>query len=232
MSPRWYQQSESARRWLSLLIVACFLSLAAYFAGQALRVEMTGPASRNQSMRSMPVGWELQIIFVSSSSCIGNTVEGFAKAVREAKQLLAQRSDSLGIAFSTVGVAKDWNIETGYRYLTEQEWSGPQTPEFDLEFGRWDEISVGRNWGNTIISHYVENRGGTCRREAETRLLVPQLLVARRFARDWRTDAHFAFSQQEVLFRLCGAHRSIEWVGEGAKVPNLNDMAVENAAFE
>lgn len=228
MSDTWRFQGKGSRVWSGLIL--CLVAWLAYIGGRELKKILTGPTSEKQEAVAMPIGWELQAIFVSSSDCIGNTAQGFAAAVRQAKTVLRERADSADVSFSTIGVAKDWDIQEGYEYLMLDTWSGPSA-DLDLDFGPWDEVSVGRNWGNTIISRYVEQMGGACRHESERGLLVPQLVLAKRFATDWREDYHFTFRKHEVLFRLCGAQRIIEWAEEGAPVEGLGEMSTDTNEY-
>lgn len=152
-------------------------------------------------------------VFVATPACGANHVEQFDADVRAVKQLLTERAEDNGRPFSAVGVSTNWEVEKGIAYLLEGEWDGPR-----LDFGGWDEISVGRNWGNTLAVKYMQKLPDTCP-ELPMQLGVPQIFIIERPAKDWRQDGDFAHGDERLLLQLCGADRIAEWREAGAPIP-------------
>jgi hypothetical protein len=149
---------------------------------------------------------ELLAVLVSSSWCGGNAVKGFDAAIRQMKNALAARADSLGYTFSAIGVAVDWDVSTGIRYLMEGESTAGR-----LSFGPWAEIVVGRNYIDSASSLYVLPHG--------IRLTVPQVLIVQRLVTP--TETRPQVGTPHMLLRVSGGEDIVEWARTGWSIPNL-----------
>lgn len=164
-----------------------------------------------------PVGDEIILVLISSSTCIANHSDEFDSNVRSAKALVSRHAQELDRDFSTVGVSTDWEADQGVGYLLRGEWEGTS-----LDFGAWDEISVGRNWGNTLAVRYMQKLSDGCP-EKPIELGIPQMFLLERTARDWREDGRFRHGDEKLLLQLCGADEIAAWVEEGAPIPEPVD---------
>lgn len=150
---------------------------------------------------------ELLAVMISSSWCGGNGVEGFDGAIQGMKDALAARADSLGYSFSAIGVAVDWDIPTGVRYLLDGHSTSGQ-----LEFGSWGEIVAGRDWLNSASSLYAIPTGLRF-------LAVPHVIVLERTLIPHET--YVELTEPRFLFRVSGGEDIVQWAAEGFPVPNL-----------
>jgi hypothetical protein len=141
-----------------------------------------------------PRGSELVAVYISSSRCIGNRAPGLHEAIEAAKQQLAQRARSEGRTFRAVGVALDWEPDTGLAYLRE--------------FGQFDELVVGSNWFNLGATSLVFG-------DSAGRPSIPQLLVYERTI-DTSNPRRLAFGPSHVLYRVAGGDSIVVLVRQGA----------------
>lgn len=146
-------------------------------------------------------------MMISTSWCGGNAVEGFDGAIRGMKDALAARADSLGYSFSAIGVAIDWDLETGVRYLMDG-----RSTSGELEFGPWGEVVVGRQWLNSASSLYALSRGLRW-------FAVPHVLIVERTVLPHET--YFEVAEPRLLFRVSSGDDIVEWAQENFPVPNL-----------
>ena len=79
--------------------------------------------------------------FLGSSGCGYSTSDEVREAVPAIAARFRETAERDGWEFVTHGIAVEWDVGQGVDYLGS--------------LLRWDQISVGRNWGNEmIISHY------------------------------------------------------------------------------
>ncbi len=170
---------------LSASISVMTLLLAQGASAQARRYE---PAYAN------PRGSELVAVYISSSWCIGNRVAGLREAIEAAKLRLADRTRAEGRTFRAVGVALDWEPDTGLAYLRE--------------FGQFDELVVGSNWFNlgatTLI--FADSTG---------RPTIPQLLIYERTI-DTSNPRRLQFGPPRVMQRVVGGDSIVVRVKDGS----------------
>lgn len=170
---------------------------------------------RYEPSHEPPLGHERILIFVSSSGCVANHEEEFDDAVRQLKAILAERAAENGQSFSAVGVAVEWDVERGTDYLLRGRWSGGA-----LDFGPFDEIVVGRNWGNSAAVRYLQDLSPNgCPSPAGIWQAVPQLFLVDREAEEWRADGEFRYGPERLLLQACGADEIIKWMRQGAPIP-------------
>jgi hypothetical protein len=143
-----------------------------------------------------PRGREIVAVLVSSSKCIGNTVPGFLTAVDTMNRALAAQARRSGRQFVAVGVATDWDTDSGYAYLKS--------------LTRFDEVIVGRNWFNLGASRYVWG-------DSAARPIEPQVILLERTIT--MGDSGVAIGPTRVLARYQGADKIIEWVKRGTPIP-------------
>lgn len=116
------------------------------------------------------------------------------KAARDSLRALAERE---GIYYSTIGVAKHWDIVEGQSVLNA--------------YGHFDEVSLGRNWFNTGRFRY---KGST----------VPAVLV---FLEDIRVEqTSWTSLRLTEVARFHGYRRMREWAARGFSL-NLGGPDIE-----
>lgn len=168
-----------------------------------------------------PLGNELIAVFFSSSTCVANHNPEFDDAIREMKVLLSRQAKDLGLSFSVVGVALDWDPSTGTDYLMKGTWEGGTH-----DFGAFDEIVAGRKWGNSAAVKYMQRLSPEgCPIPEGVRKGVPQVFLVERRADNWRVDGNFTYREERFLLQLCGGDKIIEWVSKGAPVPKALSVA-------
>lgn len=149
-------------------------------------------------------GVEIATVFVTSSGCAGNTYPGFYDLIASVNDSLKLRYGAAGVPVRTVGVAIDWDIESGLNVLDS--------------FGPFDEVSVGNNWLNTGALYYLGEH-------ATAERGVPQFIViARGIAFD--ADRPFQVIGASVLARIAGSDRIDEWFRAGLPIsPDISKFA-------
>lgn len=170
-----------------------------------LLAPLSGPAAGQEytPRETMPDGgYEVLLVLVSTPNCPGNTQEGFDEAVRRAKVALQKRVESDGGSFYAIGAALAWDVEAGLEYLLR----GTTATDVELEFGRWDEVSAGRNWMN----HWSVDLIWT---DDEGLPVVPQVVVLRRSVS--LSQRTIKVGPAEILGRFTGADEIVRWAEKG-----------------
>ena len=166
-----------------------FLGLATFF----IAPKTSAQGQRYEPTYANPRGSELVAVYISSSTCIGNRQPGLREAIEAAKLRLAQRAKAEGRTFRAIGVALDWEPDSGLAYLRE--------------FGQFDELVVGSNWFNlgatTLI--FADSSG---------RPSIPQLLVYERTI-DTSNPRRLHFGQPRVLQRIVAGDSIVALVNDG-----------------
>lgn len=158
-----------------------------------------------------PDGQELALIFIGSSTCGASRHEVLPRAVQRLKLEMRERAVASGRSFTTLGIARDWDVDEGIEHLRG--------------FGRFDEVVAGRNWVNIGILRYVwEDLPG--------RAATPQLLVVdRRLVDRNATEASGGVLQDEqLLVRLVGWQEIERWAARGAPMQRLATAARPDSA--
>jgi hypothetical protein len=157
---------------------------------------------------------ELLAVFISHSGCGGNTVEGFDAAVSGMKNALAARADSLGYDFAAIGVATNWDIREGLRYLLD----GESTNAGRLNFGPWAEVVAGRNYIDSASSWLIHPN--------ELQLAVPQVIIFTRRLQVFDAGRPLMLEPPEYRLLVSGGDGIVEWAEGGWKIPGLEALVV------
>lgn len=147
---------------------------------------------------SIELGTNREIVFVymGASFCGASRREGFGDVIEKSKLLVSQQARNQGRTFRAVGVALDWEVEEGLRFLKK--------------FGAFDEVSLGGNWGNDSAIKYIW-------RDHPGRAAVPQVIVLEREIEEAPRTTEI--TREVVLRRINGITEIESWVANGARVP-------------
>ena len=152
--------------------------------------------SRYQPSQENPRGRELVAVVVSYSKCVGNSYPGFLTSVDSLTRSLAAQARRSGRQFVAVGVATDWDSDSGYAYLKS--------------LTHFDEFIVGRNWFNLGVARYVWA-------DSLGKPVVPQVILLERTITSESTGV--AVGADRVIARYQDPAAIVEWVKRGAPVP-------------
>ena len=172
--------------------------------GIELRVRKTAgfdPASAYTPRYRRETGPQLVMIYFGSSGCAASNQPALPEAVEALKIRLAGFAEQQEMSFVSIGVALDWIPERGIEHLRK--------------FGRFDEISAGYNWGNTLGLRYMWSK------ESVTPT-TPQVVVYRRLfiaPVDSAGLPYYGESGLELLGAASGAGRIVEWAQSGSALP-------------
>lgn len=158
-------------------------------------------------------GPELAMVFIGASTCRASNHEGLPATVEQLARTLRGKAKRSGRSFTTVGIARDWDVEAGLAHLRK--------------FGRFDEVSAGRNWLNSGLRHYMwEDIPG----EAAT----PQVVVVDRRLVDRNSSAAQAGMVQgeRLVARLVGWKEIQQWAERGAPLPDLPPVSAPTTRRE
>jgi hypothetical protein len=150
--------------------------------------------------RRITPGPELVLVFIGSSTCGPSNQPGLPEKVEEIKLLLQARARADSQAFTTIGIARDWDVEAGIGHLRR--------------FGRFDEVIAGRNWINTGLLRYVWE-------DVPGQAATPQLLVLERRVVDRRTPeaAEGVIRDERLVTRKVGSAEIARWLAQNAPLP-------------
>ncbi len=185
--------------WAAVVLGLAFLSGARLSLDYRLQLEPTSRERlgtdhpRYQPAGRFGAGAELELVFLSSSSCGVSNHETLFPAVERAKIALSDFAEAHGMAFRAVGVALDWSAEAGAKHLAK--------------FGTFDEVSSGYSWGNTLALRYVWG-------DLEARPHTPQLALYWRELRvptSAEGSERFAESRRAFLASVSGLRGITEW---------------------
>ncbi len=150
------------------------------------------PAREPAPFTRLEAGTHATLVLIAPTS---KPTRELASAVKGATAALAERTNQAGLRFSTVGISDDWSVTRGMKILEE--------------FGRFDEVIVGRNWFNSGVVRFIDEMNGPP--------VVPQLLVVRqekRIDQDRWTSGPVA-----ELVRVVGKTEIRSWAARGFPVP-------------
>lgn len=143
-------------------------------------------------------GAQLVMVYFGSASCGWSNRPSLPDAVETIKRELAAQAEEQGMTFKAVGVALDWSPESGIAHLGKM--------------GRFDEISAGYNWGNTLALRHIWSDAFAAPR-------TPQILVYRQdfvAPEDEASELHYAAVGQELLMTKFGFQTITDWAESGA----------------
>ena len=168
-----------------LITVVCALALA--------NSASLAQAPRYSPTNANPNGPELVMTYISSSWCIGNRAPGLHEAVDSLKLLLANWAHQHDMTFRAVGVALDWQPDSGLVYLAE--------------FGKFDELNVGSNWFNLSAATFIWG-------DTSSAPSIPQVLVYRHDISS--TKNRVTVGKPVLLKRVQGGDQVVAWARSGA----------------
>ena len=139
---------------------------------------------------------ELMAVLISSSHCVGNSYPGFLASIDSMNRSLAARAKERGEWFVAIGVSNDWDPDSGMTYLKS--------------LSAFNEFSVGNNWFNLGIAHYILA-------DSLGRLSVPQVILVQR---DITIEERaIRLGTERILARFVGPDKIVKWVNNGTPVP-------------
>lgn len=146
--------------------------------------------------RQLNTGTELLVVFVGSLNCGATRAPGLTEAMTTLRARIAREAALEGKEVVHVGVATDWSIQDGLRFLTH--------------FGPFDEVVIGRNWLNSGAIRYIwhDFRGTPA---------LPQILVLERPVQVDSTV--ISVGSERLLARKVGSIEIVAWAtGQAAAV--------------
>ena len=143
-----------------------------------------------------PDGVELIAIYIGAEFCGPCHDPELKKAIGRMKTILADRAAKEQRSFSVTGVATDWDVEKGIKYLRS--------------IGPFDEIIVGKSLFNQAASEYIW-------KDSSVSTVVPQLVLIEREVN--YKEGRALISAYRVVDRHIGTTEIISWVGKGAPRP-------------
>lgn len=146
-------------------------------------------------------GSQWVMVYIGSSSCPWATDAALPDAIERIKMHLLDQAAERGRALKVVGLSLDPLPEQGIRYLSA--------------FGRFDEISTGYGWGNSLAMKYLWSEGlGDF---ATPQVLVYERLLIRPGGESG--DTYFDESDRRKLLVMVGLQEILRWSESGAAVP-------------
>ncbi len=127
-----------------LIVTALGLGVAASQFIPRPRIPRATNESRQVKARQALVqhgGDELVLIYVGSSNCAFSVRASLHEALQQFSRRVAERAEAQGLAFRSVGVTTDWDINEGWKHLRTVM--------------AFDEVVVGMNWINTGLIRYL-----------------------------------------------------------------------------
>ena len=156
------------------------------------------------AVQRLTSGDQLVVVLIGSSTCGASKMGGFANAVRTVKGGVSEQARSEGSLYESIGVSVDWDPNVGARWLDS--------------LGRFDEIVTGMNWLNEGALHLIWLApGGTA--------ALPQVQVFRRHIEV--SPSGISVTEQELLLRIVGAGRIIQWARHGAPLTGPVALAAQ-----
>jgi len=127
-----------------------------------------------------------------------DSLSGMVPAIQAMKSALARQAAATGRRFISRGVSLDPGVDAGQRHLAL--------------FGGFDEMSLGGNWTNPEVIHYLGPRFDTTRTSG-----IPQLvLVERQVTQDLHS---LQVGPEREIARFIGTMEIDDWVRRGAPLP-------------
>ena len=153
------------------------------------------PAYERDSTYYPDGGRDIVLVYFGASWCYPCQDPAVKTALEEAKVMLAERAEQQGSTFVAIGVALDQDLERGLAFLDEA--------------GRFDEISIGRHYLNSLsLAHEWRAE----RREDATPG-APSIYV---YERQVMMEDGISSGAPTYLAELIGIPEIVGWVEEGA----------------
>lgn len=167
------------------------------------------PASIYTPRWQSDTGPQLVMIYFGSAGCAWSNQPGLSEAVEALKMRLAGFAEQQSMGFKAVGVAFDWDLESGVDHLRK--------------YGRFDEIATGSHWGNTLAMRYLWP-------DESLSPNTPQVVVYKRLfttPADSTARPSFSESDLELLSAASGLDQILEWARSEATLPDKMRAANE-----
>jgi hypothetical protein len=141
-------------------------------------------------------GTELLFVYIGSDGCHWSNIAELPGIIERLKLKVHAESQSLGLAFTALGVAADSDTKAGLRHLQK--------------FGAFDEVMSGNGWMNTGVLKFIHN--GTPGRSA-----TPQIVITTRSVE--LNDTVRDVGEDRLVLRKVGIQEIQAWLDAGAKIP-------------
>lgn len=191
---------SGSKRVLGLIVIALLVGASGFWGlryGRSLMQARNQVASPTEppSRAALPdSGSQLVLVYIGAKACPWSNAADLPSHLNEIRRSLQSRADQAGIAFTSVGIARDEDEDAGMSHLAK--------------FGHFDEIDVGGGWYSLGAQHYVHGvRGGLA--------ATPQVLVVERVVR--RRPFH-EVGGERVIARHVGLGAIRRWAGAGAPI--------------
>lgn len=139
---------------------------------------------------------EINFIYIGSSQCgFSNNEETFT-AVDKAMSIVKNKAQELGLGFSAIGIAPEWNVNLGIAHLEN--------------VSNFNEIIVGNNWGNSAIVKNV--------REFNIEPSTPQILIT---FKKYNTKSLYLVENEILIQSIVGKDKIINWVNSDDLMNNF-----------
>ena len=148
-------------------------------------------------------GTQIVMVYIGASSCGAANDASLPEAIEEMKVTLSAKAEESGYSFAVVGVALDWEVWEGLRYLRK--------------FGAFDEVAAGYRWANAAALKYIyEDIVGVA--------ATPQVVVVERNLQLPNSDSgvtSYAVSDERMMVRKVGLIEISRWVRNGMPLPQV-----------
>jgi hypothetical protein len=151
-------------------------------AASSIKIPKSG---RPSVLRTAP---QFVVLFIGSSTCGASTRPELPEALQRIRAGLANEAEAQGATISFVGVATDWSLPAGLKFLSP--------------FGPFNQVIVGDGWLNTATVTYVW-------RDLPGAAALPQIVVLRRDV-TVRPEA-VTISEDKLLIRKTGVDDLVNW---------------------
>lgn len=142
-----------SHNWASAALVAVLFVGATAFSA-TYRVALTPKAELypNGSQSYMPtyrrvIGPQIEMVYIGTSQCGWSDRPDFPRIIDGLKTRLAAAAHMRGMTFRAIAIDPEWSVEKGEKYIEK--------------LGLFDEVSIGYNWGNSMMLKYIWNVGMT-----------------------------------------------------------------------
>jgi hypothetical protein len=147
----------------------------------------------------LPQGRELVAIYVGATDCRPCHSPEVKKAVIAMKALVAAQAKQRGMAFSAIGVATDWDLNSGVAFLAP--------------LGYFDQLVIGANWTNLAIERFVLS-------DSVAEMSMPQILLVERTV---KVGKRITVSEPRFIRQVSGSEAIPAWVAAGAPIDVVDD---------
>lgn len=176
-----------------LFLLAATLSYFNLFNFQAIKNIATD--YQYTAIKSKTNKQEINLIYIGSSTCKFCKNKNLHNIVDSAKSIIYEKSKSLEIGFSAVGIAAELNPEKGIDHLKD--------------YGYFNEMIVGNSWNNNGTIKYMGEMGF----ESST----PQIILTYRTYTEY---IHTKIENEKEIANYIGLKNIINWVRKGAPLPS------------